>query len=77
MDFEIISEILGIEKIATGHGIKIFKHLNKHYGKTTWRKLKGVCHIRLEDGSDGLAEIHWYEGHGVGKVRIKIHKQYF
>ena len=42
------------------------------YGKAKWRKLKGICHVELEDGTVLEAEIHWYEGHGIGKKEIKI-----
>jgi len=48
--------------------------LNRIYGKTTWRKLKGFAKIRLRNGDVKLAELHWYEGHGKGKKEIKIKK---
>lgn len=48
--------------------------LNKIYGKTKWKKLKGICHIELEDGAVLEAEVHWYEGRGIGKKEIKIKK---
>ena len=28
--------------------------------------------VRLFDGRIRTAEIHWYEAHGVGKVKLKI-----
>ena len=28
--------------------------------------------VRDRDGTIRLAEVHWYEAHGIGKVRIKI-----
>jgi hypothetical protein len=72
MDFKIKGGIREIETIATGSGIKNLNRLNKIYGKAKWRKLKGICHVEL-DGSVVLeAEVHWYEGHGVGKKEIKI-----
>jgi len=46
--------------------------LNKRYGKGRWRKKKGVATVKLTDGSFRLAEIHWYEAHGIGKKDIKI-----
>ena len=72
MYFKIIGEIKEIETIATGHGIKNLKRLNRIYGNTNWRKLKGVCRVRLDDGTEMDAEVHWYEGHGVGKKEFKI-----
>ena len=44
------------------------------YGSTNWRKIKGICHVELEDGAVLEAEVHWYEGHGIGKKEIKIKK---
>jgi hypothetical protein len=44
------------------------------YGKTTWRKRKGIAKIRLPDGAIKIAELHWYEGHGKGKKEMKIKK---
>jgi hypothetical protein len=32
---------------------------------------KGVARIRLTDGRIGLAELHWYEAHGIGKKEFK------
>ncbi|MEW6418028.1 MAG: hypothetical protein AB1480_07895, partial [Nitrospirota bacterium] len=46
--------------------------VNKIYGKANWRKLKGICKVELEDGAILDAEVHWYEGHGIGKKEIKI-----
>ena len=31
-----------------------------------------MASVRLGDGSVHRAEIHWYEGHGVGRVEVKI-----
>jgi hypothetical protein len=74
MYFKIIGEIKNIETIATGHGIKNLKRLNRIYGNTNWRKLKGVCRVRLDDGTELDAEVHWYEGHGAGKKEFKIRR---
>ncbi|MGB8952564.1 MAG: hypothetical protein WCC06_07845 [Candidatus Aminicenantales bacterium] len=70
----MIGEIQEIETIAIGQGIKNLSRLNKIYGKTNWRKLKGICRVKLEDGTILDAEVHWYEGHGVGKKEMKIKK---
>lgn len=74
MYFKIIGKIREIETVATGHGIGNLNRLNKIYGKANWRKLKGICQVELEDGAVLDAEVHWYEGHGVGKKEIKIKK---
>jgi len=74
MYFKIVGEIRKIETIASGHGIRNLNRLNKIYGKANWKKLKGQAQIELEDGSILNAEIHWYEGHGVGKKEMKIKK---
>ncbi len=74
MYFEIIGNILWIETIASGHKIRELRRLNRIYGKTVWRKRKGVAKIRLADGAVKLAELHWHEGHGKGKKEIKIKK---
>lgn len=74
MQFKIVGEIVWVEAIASGRGIRELRRLNRAYGKTRWRKCKGVAKIRLADGTVMLAELHWYEGHGKGKREIKIKK---
>ena len=71
MSFEIIGEIRDIETIASGNAIRDLKRLRKQYGRGRWRKLKGIAEIRLVTGRIRLAELHWYEAHGVGKKEIK------
>lgn len=71
MNFEIIGEISVVETIAAGTGIRDIKRLRKNYGKGRWRKLKGVARVRLDNGRIRLAELHWYEAHGIGKREIK------
>ena len=34
--------------------------------------MKGTASIRLAGGTMRLAEIHWYEAHGLGKLEMKI-----
>ncbi len=41
------------------------------YGKGNWRKLKGIATIKLGNGKIKVAELHWYEAHGIGKKEIK------
>ncbi|MBI5676682.1 MAG: hypothetical protein HZC48_12835 [Nitrospirae bacterium] len=72
MHFKIRGAIRDIETIASGHGIQNLKRLNRIYGKANWRKLKGICRVELEDGAVIEAEVHWYEGHGIGKKETKI-----
>ncbi|OGA22155.1 MAG: hypothetical protein A3I01_04965 [Betaproteobacteria bacterium RIFCSPLOWO2_02_FULL_65_24] len=71
MHFEIIGEITVVETIASGTGIRDIKRLRKNYGKGRWRKMKGVARVRLANGRIRLAELHWYEAHGIGKREFK------
>ena len=45
--------------------------LRRLYGKGYWRKMKGIARIRLRDGRVRVAELHWYEAHGIGKKEFK------
>ena len=72
MDFEVVGAIEAIEVIAAGRRIRQIVGLQEKYGKGRWRKLKGIANIRLKDGSVRIAEIHWYEAHGIGRRRLKI-----
>lgn len=71
MNFEIVGEITDVETIAAGSGIRDIARLRKAYGRGRWRKLKGVAQVRLANGRIRLAEVHWYEAHGIGKREIK------
>ena len=72
MDFEVVGEISEVETIATGAGIRDRARLRKQYGRGRWRKLKGVATVRLVDGTVRLAEVHWYQAHGIGKKEFKL-----
>ena len=72
MDFEIVGAITSIKTIATGPAIRDLPRLRRRYGSGRWRKVKGIAHVRLLDGSVRTAEIHWYEAHGVGKKEYKL-----
>jgi len=72
MDFEIVSEISEIEAIALGVGVRDRKRLRRQYGPGRWRKLKGIASVKLVSGKIRLAEVHWYEAHGVGKKEFKL-----
>ena len=72
MDFELVGEISRIETIASGRGVRDRARLRRHYGQGRWRKLKGIARVRLVDGTIRLAEIHWYEAHGIGRKELKL-----
>lgn len=72
MDFELLGAIASAESIAVGRGIRELRRLRKAYGGKSWRKRKGNASVKLRDGTICLAELHWYEGHGVGKREMKI-----
>lgn len=71
MDFELVGELHDVETIAVGQSIRELPRLQRLYGKGRWRKMKGVARIRLRDGRLRLAELHWYEAHGIGKKEYK------
>ena len=72
MDFEIIGEVTNVETIASGRGVHDRARLRRQYGRSRWRKLKGVANVRLIDGTIRLAEVHWYEAHGIGRREFKL-----
>ncbi len=72
MYFEIVGEIEDIEAIAVGTSIRDIARLRRRYGPGRWRKLKGTATVRLRSGAVHRAEIHWYEAHGIGRVKFKI-----
>ena len=71
MNFEIVSDISDIETIAIGGKIRDVSRLRRMYGKGRWRKLKGTARIRLPNGKIRMAELHWYEAHGIGRREIR------
>jgi len=70
--FRVIGKINGVEIIAVGKSIRDLARLRREYGKGRWRKLKGVATVQLVGGTIRLAEVHWYEAHGIGRVDYKI-----
>jgi len=72
MHFEIVGRITETETIAVGPGIRILGVLRKRYGRGRWRKLKGVASGRLSGGRIRLAEVDWFEAHGIGKRKMRI-----
>jgi hypothetical protein len=71
MDFELLGVLNDVETIAVGNSIRELPRLRRLDGKGRWRKMKGVGRIRLRDGRLRLAELHWYEAHGIGKKEFK------
>ena len=71
-DFKVVGLITDIEAIAVGNRIRQLPTLQTRFGRGRWRKLKGVATVSLSDGTIRLAELHWYEAHGIGRVRMKI-----
>ena len=72
MDFEVVGPIRNVEVIAIGKSIRDLARLRRTYGSARWRKLKGVARVRLLDGAEYLAEVHWYEAHGIGRRDLKV-----
>jgi hypothetical protein len=76
-DFRIIGPLRDVMTIARGRGVQIRALLRKMHGGTHWRKMKGVALIEDDNGWIGDAEIHWFEAHGVGRVKWKIKRKFF
>jgi len=70
VEFEILGEIDNVEKIAVKTSIRELPRL-RMYGKGRWRKLKGIARIQLPSGKVRMAEVHWYEAHGIGRREIR------
>ncbi len=68
----IVGEIYSVETIAVGHGIRELAQLRNRYGDGNWLKKKGVTTVELPNDEIVKAEIHRYEAHGIGKVKLKI-----
>ncbi|CAN5684520.1 MAG: hypothetical protein ACR2FR_02205 [Rubrobacter sp.] len=71
MSFEIVGDISEVKTLAVGSSIREIARLRRAYGSGRWRKLKGVARVQLRDGRIRLAELHWYEAHGIGKKEMK------
>jgi len=69
---KIVGPILAMETIAEGRGIRELQLLRERFGGVNWKKKKGIANLLLPDGITALAEIHWYEAHGIGKVKMKV-----
>ena len=71
MSFHILGRISHVETIAQGAGIRELPRLRRAHGPGNWRKWKGIVRIRLANGDIRLAELHWYEAHGIGRREFK------
>jgi len=72
MGFKVLSDISSMKVIALGKSIRTLAKLEKLYGRGRWRKLKGRAIVELPDGTVAIAELHWYEAHGIGRKDMKI-----
>jgi hypothetical protein len=69
---KLVSEITDIEIIAVGASLRNLAALRREYGGDRWRKLKGKAYVIDEEGKVVLAEVHWYECHGIGRRQMKV-----
>jgi hypothetical protein len=68
----IVSPLTVIENIAISRSIRELKRLRRLHGGRRWRKIRGSAQVELLNGEVRLAELHWYEAHGIGKKEMKI-----
>jgi len=71
MNFDVTGAITDVEVIAVGREIRELARLQRQYGRGRWRKLKGIATVLLATGRVRLAEVHWYEAHGIGKRELR------
>src|ERR1700722_144707 len=69
---EVIGAVRNKALIAAGPKIREVKRLRREYGPGRWLKMKGIATVRVMDLQIARAEIHWYEAHGIGKLKMKI-----
>lgn len=72
MAFDIIGRIENPQTIARGAAIRELRRIERAYGPGRWHKMKGIARILLPDGSLALAEVHWYQAHGIGRRELKL-----
>jgi hypothetical protein len=70
--FKLRGEIRDVAVIAAGRAVRVLAKLRRAYGGARWRKLKGRALVELPDGTVVLAELHWYEAHGIGRKDMKV-----
>jgi hypothetical protein len=71
-EITIIGSTADVETIAVGSSVRQMERLTKAYGRGRWRKRKGRARVRLPDGVVCMAELPWYEAHGVGRKEMKV-----
>ncbi|MGH9521701.1 MAG: hypothetical protein ACRD3E_04125 [Terriglobales bacterium] len=71
-DFQIIGAMRAVEVIAAGKSVRKRRILSRKYGRGQWPKMKGIAEVQYPDGKVWIAEIHWFEAHGVGKRDFKV-----
>jgi hypothetical protein len=72
MHFAVVGRIEKTETIAVGGRIRDIMRLQRQFGRGRWRKRKGIARVRLAEGQIRMAEVHWYEAHGIGRRKMKI-----
>ena len=71
-DFELPGELTAIESIASHLSVRERHRLREQFGGRRWRKLKGIGRARFPNYEVHLAELLWYEAHGVGRRKMKV-----
>jgi hypothetical protein len=72
VEFELVGPITATTQIAAGRSLRQRRRLRRDYGRGAWAKLKGIARVRLPDGTIRVAEVHWYEAHGIGRRELKV-----
>ncbi|MFN8492571.1 MAG: hypothetical protein U0350_33530 [Caldilineaceae bacterium] len=70
MDFKIIGKISNRETFARGPNVRIRDYLNQTYAggrRVRWRHCKGLATVEYINGEIWVAEVHWFEAHGIGR----------
>lgn len=75
----LVGELSDVSDFAGVEGKKavmVEEHLINQYGGTagSWRHTKGVGAVRLGDGTETKAELHWFENDDVGQIKWKVKK---
>jgi len=50
--FEVVGQIVDLQIVASGRGVRQRRRLMKTYGGRRWRKCKGIAKVRLADKYD-------------------------